>query len=107
MLHRFLVPASQLEALPAGFTPPLGVILDGARLPSLAGRRVEVVEARLERAEAVAGAPARVFLEVWPGDPGRLDAVAAAGAGAKVRCGGPTPGMVSPPARPGGVILRR
>jgi hypothetical protein len=60
---------------------------------------VEVVEARLERAAVTAGAPGRVFLEVWPGDEETLDAVAALGAGAKVRCGGPTPEMYPSPAQ--------
>src|SRR5919199_461164 len=88
ILNRFLVPASKLEDMPADFEPPLGVVLDTPELPELAGRHVETVEARIARAGAVAGAPARVFLEVLPGDDAALDAVAAAGVGAKVRCGG-------------------
>jgi hypothetical protein len=98
ILNRFLVPASQLDRVPADFEPPLSVVLDTEELPDLSGRRVEVVEARLERAAAVAGAPARVFLEVHPGDDGQLQAVADAGAGAKVRCGGATPEMFPSPA---------
>ena len=97
MLNRFLVPASQLAMLPEGFDPPLGVIVDVDALPPLS-RQVEVVEARLERAAATEGVSARVFLEVWPGDDAKLDAVAERGAGAKVRCGGATPDMFPSPA---------
>ena len=97
MLHRFLVPASRLAELPAGFDPPLGVIVDVDELPPLADQ-VDIVEARLERAPATEGVDARVFLEVWPGDDAKLDAVAERGAGAKVRCGGPTPDMFPSPA---------
>ena len=98
ILHRFLVPASKLVELPADFDPPLGVIVDVGELPPLSGQ-VEVVEARLERAAAVEGVSARVFLEVPPGDDAALDAVAEAGAGAKVRCGGATTEMFPTPAR--------
>jgi hypothetical protein len=97
MLHRFLVPASRLAELPADFDPPLGVIVDVDALPPLSDQ-VEVVEARLERAVATEGVHARVFLEVWPGDDAKLDAVAERGADAKVRCGGPTPDMFPSPA---------
>jgi hypothetical protein len=97
ILHRFLVPASQLAALPADFDPPLGVIVDVAELPALS-EQVDVVEARLERAGATEGVSARVFLEVWPGDDAKLDAVADLGADAKVRCGGATPDMFPSPA---------
>jgi hypothetical protein len=97
MLNRFLVPASRLVELPAGFDPPLGVIVDVDALPPLS-EQVDVVEARLERAGATDGVSARVFLEVWPGDETKLDAVAERGAGAKVRCGGPTPDMFPSPA---------
>jgi hypothetical protein len=99
ILNRFVVPASQLERVPADFPAPLSVVLDTPALPDLTGRRVELVEARLERAAAVANAPARVFLEVWPGDESQLRAVADAGASAKVRCGGPTPEMFPSPAQ--------
>ena len=97
MLHRFLVPASQLRDVPADFAPPLGVIVDVDELPPL-DERVDVVEARLERGGAVADVPQRVFLEVWPGDEGLLDRVAERHAGAKVRCGGATPDMFPSPA---------
>jgi hypothetical protein len=97
MLHRFLVPASQLAELPAGFDPPLGVIVDVDVLPPLSDQ-VDAVEARLERAPATEGVEARVFLEVRPDDGAALDAVAERGAGAKIRCGGPTPDMFPSPA---------
>jgi hypothetical protein len=99
ILNRFLVPASHVLELPESFEPALGVIVDVDELPDLAGRKVDVVEARLERAEVTEGAPGRVFLEVWPGDESQLDAVAARGAGAKVRCGGATPDMFPSPAQ--------
>jgi hypothetical protein len=98
ILHRFRVPASKLVELPADFDPPLGVIVDVGELPPL-GPQVEVVEARLERAGAVEGVTARVFLEVPAGDDAALDAVAEAGTGAKVRCGGATPEMFPTPAQ--------
>ena len=97
MLHRFLVPASRLAELPAGFDPPLGVVVDVDALGPLSAQ-VDVVEARLERGAAVEGVKVPVFLEVWPGDEEKLDAVAERGAGAKVRCGGPTPDMFPSPA---------
>lgn len=99
ILNRFLVPASHVAEIPADFAPPLGVILDVDELPDLSGRNVEVVEARFERAAATEGAPGRVFLEVWPDDVAKLDAVAAAGVGAKVRCGGATEDMFPSPAQ--------
>ena len=109
MLNRFLVPASQLGAVPEDFEPPLGVIVDTDELPELSGRRVVTVEGRLERADVIRAerwrAPSarqvstpRVFLEVWPGNGAKLREVADRGAGAKVRCGGPTPDMFPSPA---------
>src|SRR5918992_1296514 len=41
ILNRFIVPASQLDRVPADFAPPLSVVLDAHELPDLAGRRVE------------------------------------------------------------------
>jgi hypothetical protein len=105
ILNRFLVPASHVDEIPPDFAPGLGVIVDTDELPDLAGRRVEVVEARFERAAVTEGAPGRVFLEVWPGDDAALDAVAARGAGAKVRCGGATPDMFPSPAQLAGFIV--
>jgi hypothetical protein len=97
MLNRFLVPASRLVELPEGFDPPLGVIVDVDELPPLSPQ-VDVIEARIERAGATEGAAVPVFIEVWPGDDAALDAVRERGAGAKVRCGGPTPDMFPSPA---------
>ena len=97
MLHRFLVPASRLAELPQGFEPPLGVIVDVDALPPLSAQ-VGVVEARLDRAGATEGIDTPVFLEIQPGDDALLDAVRERGAGAKVRCGGPTPDMFPSPA---------
>jgi hypothetical protein len=97
MLNRFLVPASRLAELPEDFDPPLGVIVDVDELPPLSPQ-VEILEARLDRARAVESTEVPVFLEVWPGDEAKLGTVAELGAGAKVRCGGPTPDMFPSPA---------
>jgi hypothetical protein len=100
MLGRFVVPASKLGDLPSDFAPALTVVLDTRELPPVRGRTVERVEARLESAAAVVSTGAdgaERFLEVWPGHEDKLDAVAAAGASAKVRCGGATPEMFPSP----------
>jgi hypothetical protein len=79
MLDRFIVPASRLDELPAGFTPRLSVVAD-VELPGVLPAAVEFVEARRP-----VGAPdgVRVFTEIRPGDP--LPA-----GDAKIRCGGET-----------------
>lgn len=114
ILGRFLCPASRLDELAAAGTDgvdELGAILDGPdwRADLQAVERfpgpVAVVEARLpagnEASALVAAAPNReVFLEVPWSDPRALTAaledVAAAGAGAKLRCGGVTPEAFPP-----------
>lgn len=112
ILGRFLCPASRLEELAAAGSEDVeevGAILDGPdwragleaveRFPG----RVAVVEARLPAGEAgalVDAAERDVFLEVPWDDPRTLTAaledVAAAGAGAKLRCGGVTPDAFPP-----------
>ena len=70
ILNRFIVPASQLERVPADFAPPLSVV---ARHRRAAGPRRPARRARGGAAgarAAVENAPARVFLEVRPGDDG-------------------------------------
>ena len=106
MLDRFIVPASRLRELPAD-APRLSVVLDGGegdleavRDAIAAGRKVELVEARIDPAwipdtqalvtQKLPGV--RAFWELSPGR-GLLGAVAAvreARAGAKIRCGGTT-----------------
>jgi hypothetical protein len=97
VVNRFIVPASKLRDVPVGFEPRLSLVLDVSELPELAGTAVEIVETRLEKADAVADAGVPVFLEVWPGDDAKLREVADRGASAKVRCGGPTPDMFPSP----------
>jgi hypothetical protein len=106
MLDRFICPASRLHELPAD-APRLSVVLDGGegdlevvRDAVAAGRRVELVEARIDPAwipetqalveEKLPGV--RAFWELSPGRglPGAVAAVREAGAGAKIRCGGTT-----------------
>ena len=101
MLGRFLCPASRLAELAGENDLEVGAILDGPdwragmeaveRYPG----RVVLVETKLppDAAELVEAAAGReVFLEVPWDDPRTLTAaledVAAAGAGAKLRCGG-------------------
>ena len=100
ILNRFIVPASQLERVPAGFAPPLSVVLDTDELPDLTGRRVELVEARLERAAAVENAAGA---RVPRGVAGRRGP-AACGRGRRARArrsaaAAPTPDMFPSPAQ--------
>ena len=97
MLNRFLVPASRLAELPDGFDPPLGVIVDVDELPPLSAQ-VEVVEARLERAHATEGVTRGCSWRSAPATTSRWTPSRERGAGAKVRCGGPTPDMFPSPA---------
>jgi hypothetical protein len=106
MLDRFIVPASRLHELPPD-APRLSVVLDGGegdleavRDAVTAGRRVELVEARIDPAwipdtqalvnEKLPGV--RAFWELSPGRGlrGAVAAVREARAGAKIRCGGTT-----------------
>jgi hypothetical protein len=106
MLDRFIVPASKLSELPPD-APRLSVVLDGGegdleavRDAVTAGRRVELVEARIDPAwipdtqalvkEKLPGV--RAFWELSPGRGlrGAVAAVREARAGAKIRCGGTT-----------------
>ena len=109
MLGRFLCPASRLRELATETGLELGVILDGpdwrADLDAVERHPgpVVLVEAKLppEAASLVEAAGGReVFLEVPWADPRALTAaledVAAAGAGAKLRCGGLEPGDFPP-----------
>ena len=101
LLGRFLCPATRLGEL-SGEPPRLGVIRDGEPAVDPRGLPVELVEARaegatgvpavVEEARARYGSRVRVFVELAP-DEGlepALAAVRAAGAGAKLRCGGVT-----------------
>ena len=106
ILDRFIVPASRLHELPPD-APRLSVVLDGGegdlevvRDAVAAGRRVELVEARIDPAwipdtqalveEKLPGV--RAFWELSPGRGlrGAVAAVREARAGAKIRCGGTT-----------------
>jgi hypothetical protein len=107
ILDRFIVPASKLAELPQD-APRLSVVLDGGEGDleavhdaRLAGRIVELVEARIDPAwipdtqqlvEAKLGEGVRAFWELSPGRglSGAVAAVREARAGAKIRCGGAT-----------------
>jgi hypothetical protein len=107
ILGRFIVPASRLGELPRE-VPSLSVVLDGGEgdLESvhdarLAGRPVELVEARIDPAwipdtqelvQAKLGEGVQAFWELGPGRGlrGAVAAVREARAGAKIRCGGAT-----------------
>jgi hypothetical protein len=107
MLGRFICPASKLGELPRD-APALSVVLDGGEgdLESVhdarvAGRSVELVEARIDPAwipdtqalvEAKLGEGVQAFWELAPGRGlrGAVAAVREARAGAKIRCGGAT-----------------
>lgn len=107
MLDRFIVPASKLGALPDE-APALSVVLDGGEgdldavaAAQAAGRRVELVEARLDPqwipdthalVRSKLGDGVEAFWELAPGRglAGAVAAVAEIGAGAKIRCGGVT-----------------
>jgi hypothetical protein len=94
MLARFVCPASRLEELGAvrgwDHAPPISVVLDGGEWRG-SPAPVEAVEMVGPPREDVGGVEA--FCEVSPREEGWRDAmeqVAAAGAKAKLRCGGAT-----------------
>jgi hypothetical protein len=107
MLGRFICPASRLGELPVS-APRLSVVLDGGEGDlevvhdaRLAGRTVELVEARIDPAwipdtqalvQAKLGEGVEAFWELAPGRGlrGAVAAVREARAGAKIRCGGAT-----------------
>jgi len=107
MLGRFICPASRLGELPAA-APRLSIVLDGGEGDleavhdaRLAGRAVELVEARIDPAwipdtqelvRAKLGEGVDAFWELAPGRGlrGAVAAVREARAGAKIRCGGAT-----------------
>jgi hypothetical protein len=107
MLGRFICPASKLGELPRE-APRLSVVLDGGESDleavhdaRLAGRVVELVEARLDPAwipdtqellQAKLGEGVDAYWELAPGRGlrGAVAAVREARAGAKIRCGGAT-----------------
>jgi hypothetical protein len=107
LLGRFICPASRLGELP-GAAPRLSVVLDGGEGDleevhdaRLAGREVELVEARIDPAwipdtqelvQAKLGEGVQAFWELAPGRGlrGAVAAVREARAGAKIRCGGAT-----------------
>jgi hypothetical protein len=87
MLARFVCPASRLEELP-DFGRGVSAVLDA---PLTSGRSIEAIEVRAgDELEAVSALAPEVYVEV-PIDAAleeRLDALAAHGLRAKVRCGG-------------------
>jgi hypothetical protein len=107
ILGRFICPASRLGELPRD-VPRLSVVLDGGEGDleavhdaRLAGREVELVEARIDPTwipdtqqlvSAKLGEGVRAFWELAPGRglSGAVAAVREARAGAKIRCGGAT-----------------
>jgi hypothetical protein len=107
MLGRFICPASRLGELPRD-APPLSVVLDGGEGDleavhdaRVAGRLVELVEARIDPAwipdtqqlvRAKLGEGVDSYWELAPGRGlrGAIAAVREARAGAKIRCGGAT-----------------
>jgi hypothetical protein len=107
MLGRFICPASKLGELPRD-APRLSVVLDGGEGDleavhdaRLAGRVVELVEARIDPAwipdtqelvRAKLGEGVDAYWELAPGRglAGAVAAVREARAGAKIRCGGAT-----------------
>jgi hypothetical protein len=94
MLDRFICPATKLAELPAD-PPRLSVVVDGEPSADPAGLPIELVEARgvaVERLRERFGDDVAVYVELAAGDglEPALEAVRAAGAGAKLRCGGVT-----------------
>jgi hypothetical protein len=107
ILDRFICPASKLGELPRE-APRLSVVLDGGEgdleavhEAGVAGRVVELVEARIDPAwipdtqelvRSKLGEGLRAFWELAPGRGlrGAVAAVREARAGAKIRCGGAT-----------------